>query len=287
MLLRFATQAVPLFQMRGKKKLAAPRPDALLRPTHADVAQLVEQLIRNEQVAGSSPAIGSRFPPEAMKLVLCGTNTGVGKSFIGSRLVVALRTTGVQVAVSKPLESGVRDTGFPVDAVALREAAGNLVPLEVVCPWPLLPPISPAAALEAEGRSISADELREAIERALQDASVGVVETAGGLLSPLTAELRSVDVAIMLNAPVILVAPAALGVVTQVSTALECLAARKMECLAVVLNHFGTERTEDAASNVRWIRRAHPGVNIVETNGADDGLAELVRLIRERIHPSV
>ena len=32
---------------------------ATLRKTHADVAQLVEQLIRNQQVAGSSPAISS------------------------------------------------------------------------------------------------------------------------------------------------------------------------------------------------------------------------------------
>jgi hypothetical protein len=32
------------------------------RPTNADVAQLVEQLIRNQQVTGSSPVVGSRFP---------------------------------------------------------------------------------------------------------------------------------------------------------------------------------------------------------------------------------
>ncbi len=31
---------------------------------YADVAQLVEQLIRNEQVAGSSPVIGSKSPAE-------------------------------------------------------------------------------------------------------------------------------------------------------------------------------------------------------------------------------
>ncbi len=30
---------------------------------HANVAQLVEQLIRNEQVTGSSPVIGSATPP--------------------------------------------------------------------------------------------------------------------------------------------------------------------------------------------------------------------------------
>jgi dethiobiotin synthetase len=275
--------AFPLFPVWGKKKLATVWGDALRSRSHADVAQLVEQLIRNEQVAGSSPAIGSRFPSEAMILVLCGTNTGVGKSFIGARLVFALRQAGLEVAVSKPLESGVRETGVPVDAVALREAAGNQMPLDIVCPWPLQPPVSPAAALEAEGRDVSTVELRTAIQRALGDATVGVVETAGGLLSPLTSELRSVDVATLLHAPVLLVAPAALGVVTQVSMALECLAARGIECLAVVLNHVGTERTEDAASNVSWIQRAYPSVTVVETNGADDGLAQLVELIRAQI----
>jgi hypothetical protein len=32
-----------------------------LRPKQADVAQLVEQLTRNEQVSGSSPLVGSSF----------------------------------------------------------------------------------------------------------------------------------------------------------------------------------------------------------------------------------
>src|SRR5918998_6035062 len=34
-----------------------------LRPEQADVAQLVEQLTRNEQVSGSSPLVGSLFCP--------------------------------------------------------------------------------------------------------------------------------------------------------------------------------------------------------------------------------
>ena len=38
----------------------------------ADVAQLVEQLIRNEQVTGSSPAIGSIFVVQPMKQFLPG-----------------------------------------------------------------------------------------------------------------------------------------------------------------------------------------------------------------------
>ena len=41
----------------------------------ADVAQLVEQLIRNEQVIGSSPVIGSSQPENAFcKLIILHIN---------------------------------------------------------------------------------------------------------------------------------------------------------------------------------------------------------------------
>ena len=41
-------------------------------PTYADVAQSVEQLIRNQQVAGSIPAISSnKFVPNFALLVQC------------------------------------------------------------------------------------------------------------------------------------------------------------------------------------------------------------------------
>ena len=44
----------------------------------ADVAQLVEQLIRNEQVTGSSPAIGSIF----IALIYCSSSGKLIYSFI-------------------------------------------------------------------------------------------------------------------------------------------------------------------------------------------------------------
>ena len=62
-----------------------------------------------------------------MRLVVLGTDTGVGKTHVGCALVRALRGRGVDVAVSKPVESGA-DTGDgilrPADAIALAEAAG-------------------------------------------------------------------------------------------------------------------------------------------------------------------
>ena len=40
-------------------------------------------------------------------LFVTGTDTGVGKTFVGCALATALRTRGLRVAVMKPVETGV------------------------------------------------------------------------------------------------------------------------------------------------------------------------------------
>jgi dethiobiotin synthetase len=199
-----------------------------------------------------------------MMVVFCGTNTNVGKTFIGCRVVAQLRLEGWAVAVSKPMESGVAPGGEPVDAAALRQAAGAPHPLAMVCPWTFAPPVAPAVALHAEGRTVSADALREAVARVAEGADYVHVETAGGLLSPLTESLCSIDLATVLNAPVVLVAENTLGVISLVATALESIERRGVQCLAVVLNPIDATGAADRATNAEWIRRKAGNVPVLE-----------------------
>jgi hypothetical protein len=51
-------------QTRSLQSLTLPSPGATIQSeVQAEVAQLVEQLIRNQQVVGSSPTFGSTFIP--------------------------------------------------------------------------------------------------------------------------------------------------------------------------------------------------------------------------------
>jgi hypothetical protein len=64
------------FRHAPAHKLASPSLFTLLSPPFridkkADVAQLVEQPIRNRQVSGSSPLVGSILSPLFMRLALC------------------------------------------------------------------------------------------------------------------------------------------------------------------------------------------------------------------------
>ena len=56
-------------------------------------------------------------------LVITGTDTGVGKTFVGCALAAALRARGLRVGVMKPVETGV--VREPEDAVALRAATAG------------------------------------------------------------------------------------------------------------------------------------------------------------------
>ena len=56
----FLTRATNGSSWPGRPWLKEQNSGDFVQPAHATVAQLVEQLTRNEQVAGSSPAVGSR-----------------------------------------------------------------------------------------------------------------------------------------------------------------------------------------------------------------------------------
>jgi hypothetical protein len=55
----------------GRERQEAPPVRRTFRRAWADVAQLVEQLIRNQQVSGSSPLVGSKDNPEKSGFFVC------------------------------------------------------------------------------------------------------------------------------------------------------------------------------------------------------------------------
>ena len=61
-------------------------------------------------------------------LFITGTNTGVGKTYVGAMIAQALLKSGQRVGVYKPVESGCRreeDSLFAADANLLWHAAGQ------------------------------------------------------------------------------------------------------------------------------------------------------------------
>src|SRR5690349_13174914 len=87
-------------------------------------------------------------------IFIVGTDTDVGKTFVGATIARQLHQEGVRVGVYKPAASGCRRVGKQLvsdDAVALWEAAGRPLSLAKVCPQRFLAPLAPHLAAQAEG----------------------------------------------------------------------------------------------------------------------------------------
>ena len=224
--------------------------------------------------------------PHPATLAILGTNTGVGKTHVGARCVRALSAEPhhLRVAAFKPLESGVRPDE-PGDAGMLREAAGARHPLELVRPWALPRPVTPAEELERTGTRCGVRTLRAARDRIAADSDLVWFETAGGVLSPLLPHYTCADVAGHLASAALLIASDELGTISLTLSAIEALQRRDVPLLGVLLNRLPAERQSRAGEataaelrNLRWIQQFQPAVRIFTDPLDDELLAMIVRL---------
>jgi dethiobiotin synthetase len=157
-----------------------------------------------------------------------GTGTEVGKTWVAARLAAGLRARGWRVGARKPVQSFAASERGRTDAELLAAASGEAP--ETVCPharW-YEKPMAPPMAAEALGRPTFSladlvGELSASWPRPPLD--VALVELAGGPRSPLACDGDGVDLARVL-APdlVLLVADAGLGTINAARLSAEAFA---------------------------------------------------------------
>ncbi len=209
--------------------------------------------------------------------MVVGTGTDVGKTWVADRLLRTLRTDGRRVAARKPAQSfEPGDDPAGRDAAVLGAASGEMP--EEVCPphrW-FEVAMAPPMAAEVLGRpAFGVADLMAEVRWPDDAVDVGLVETAGGVRSPLATDGDALSLCIAL-APdvVVLVADAGLGTINAVRLTVEALR-RVAAPLVVVLNRFDPA-SELHVRNLEWLRG--PGaLRVVALPGHEAELAELVR----------
>jgi dethiobiotin synthetase len=165
------------------------------------------------------------------RFIVAGTDTDVGKTVFSAGLVRWL-----DGMYWKPVQAGLDGE---TDTDVVRRLAA--LPPERVLPeaYRLRTPASPHWAAELDGITIDAARLAPApTERPL------IIETAGGLLVPLTRSLLQIDAIATWRAPVILCARTRLGTLNHTFLSLEALRARKIPVLGIAL--IGAEHPDNA-----------------------------------------
>ena len=184
-----------------------------------------------------------------MIIVFVGTGTEVGKTWCAAQLVAGLRAQGVRVAARKPAQS-FDPADATTDADQLAAATGEAP--TTVCPshrWYAIPMAPPMAATALARPPFSIANL--VAELAPSAADVVLVESAGGVRSPLADDGDTVDLCDAIRPDlVVLVADAGLGTINAVRLCVDALAAFDV---LVLLNRFDSRDALHVA-NRDWLR---------------------------------
>lgn len=188
-------------------------------------------------------------------LVVTGTGTGVGKTVVTAALASHARQAGIDVAVCKPVQTGIERGDDDLADVARLSGVSELAGL---ARYPR--PLAPAAAAEQAGMALPT---REEVLRLIGDLDrpgrLTLVEGAGGLLVELAdggVTLR--DLAVDLGAAALVAVTAELGTLNHTALTVEALAAHGVSCSGLVIGRWPARPGPAETSNRPALTRLAP-----------------------------
>lgn len=198
-----------------------------------------------------------------MRLVVTGTDTGIGKTVFAAALARALGA-----AYWKPIQSGLLD-GADGETVA---ALG----VERVLPeaYRLTEPLSPHRAAELDGVAIAPARLAPPADDPL------VIEGAGGVLVPVRRDLLYADVFAHWALPVVLVARTGLGTINHSLLSVEALRARGVAIHGIAFVGDANEDNEATICAMAGVKRLGrlPRLDPLDAERLAEAFAEHFRL---------
>ena len=172
---------------------------------------------------------------------ITGTGTELGKTFVATGLIRALRREGSSVEAMKPVVTGfdpaAAEESDPARLLAAMDRPATPEDIARISPWRYGAALSPDMAARVERRVLDVDEVIAFCRAAV--ASVRgtlLIEGVGGIMVPLDDRRTVLDWMAALRLPLILVAGSYLGTLSHTLTALDVLARRGLAVAAVIVS---------------------------------------------------
>lgn len=145
------------------------------------------------------------------KLLIAGSNTNVGKTFVAISLVSYWQKYRVKSSLGllKLMQTGQGDWEL------YQELFGNCDSVEIVEPLTFEAPLAPPIAAELAGKQIDLALVWRSLTSLSQKQDFVIIEALGGLGSPLTHEMTVGNIAAEWRLPTVLVVPVKLGAIAE------------------------------------------------------------------------
>ena len=199
-----------------------------------------------------------RSKDSIFKFIICGTDTDIGKTLISSFFV-----KGLNSFYWKPIQSGIVSQTDSQTVEKLAQLSKEKIIKEA---YVFTKPLSPHWAAEIDQKTINFEKLRlPKVQGSL------IVETAGGLMVPITRNFLQIDQIKQWDLPVILVCKSSLGTLNHTLLSIEALKQRNIEILGLIVNgekHLDNPRTLVDFSGIPLIAE-FPYIEKMDSNNLD------------------
>ena len=210
---------------------------------------------------------------------IVGTDTEVGKTFVGCALLHALRNAGFDAIGMKPVAAGTDAEGKNEDVESLLAASSRRLPQALVCPYLFQPAVAPHIGAAEGNRVIDIDCIVSAFETLRETAGCVLVEGVGGFCVPLGPHADTADLAERLGLPVILVVGMRLGCINHALLTQQAIAARGLRLAGWIANRIdpGMSRFEENLAALRE-RIDAPLLGVVPPHSTPQAAAPLLAI---------
>ena len=213
------------------------------------------------------------------RIFICGTNTDVGKTFIGN-IVVREMIKKTETAIFKPIETGcILRNGrlIPNDSSIYFKALKERIPLDIINPFRFRPPISPKRAITLSRKIILIKDVISKL-KSFSQYDYLLIEGAGGVCSPLTLDGLNIDLMKKINGQALLIAKDEIGVINSVLLTISILRKYRIPLLAIVLNRI--EKSQPDGMNNKLELNEYIKYPIIQIIKGEDNSLPLKRLVK-------
>ena len=174
-------------------------------------------------------------------LLITGTDTNVGKTFVTTALVYYAQKylTDSSLGLLKLMQTGIGDREL------YEKLFGNLEPpatsddsklLRIATPLHFQAPLAPPIAADREGKTIDLSVVWQCLSKLQQQQDLVLIEALGGLGSPVTHELTVADLAAQWRLPTVLVVPIKLGAIAHAVANVALARSLKIDLRGIILS---------------------------------------------------
>ena len=198
-----------------------------------------------------------------MQVFVTGTDTDIGKTVITAGLAAVMQSLGYKAGVYKPFQSGAEEKNGFLISPDLSYVKQLDFYVETLCTYLLKPPTAPYIAAEIDGVNINLSTVRRDFETMKQNCEVMLVEGAGGLMVPVTKDGLMVDVAKMLDIPVVIVVRPNLGTINHTLLTINQAKAAGLDIAGVIINRYPLQTNDIAIKTAPRLIEEYSDVDIL------------------------